>query len=118
MVGERDGEGGSVGEMGEGQLCVSQAPAVAYVSLHSRGGILWAPPGPCRLISKLGKRVEVGWGMQFYVFTEDRDGDVKIMLMCCCPVWFPPVVARLASSRASQVRVPRLASSRLCTATC
>ena len=56
--------------------------------------------------------------MQFYVFTEDGDGDVKIMLMFCCPVWFPPNVARLASSPTSQVRVPHLASSRFCTATC
>ena len=64
MVGEGGGEGGGegrgLGERGEGQLCVSQAPSWRLYSLHSRGGILWAPPRPCRLTSKLGK--EKRWG--------------------------------------------------------
>ena len=45
------------GEVGEGQLCVSQARAVASVlSPLEGGGKLWAPPRPCRLTSKMGKR--------------------------------------------------------------
>ena len=63
MVGEGGGEGGGVGGRGDGQLCVSQARVVASVLSPLEGGcILWAPPRPCRLTSKLGKE-KVGWGV-------------------------------------------------------
>ena len=55
MVGERDGEGGSVGEMGEGQLCVSQAPAVAYVLSPLEGGHAVGAAGPVPLDKQVGK---------------------------------------------------------------